>query len=143
RSMYNLEATLLEGLRKSVNDAAQIFNRSLYITSGSSVRAVIKGQVENLYEIYPFIQKITPQLGGVSAVTETMLVANREPRLSSVIDFQKAEAFVAYREFRRIIPGAWLLPLGEQRKLEGMFVGVRDKLSSDKGGVLTCLLKAK
>lgn len=143
RSMYNLEQNSIKQLKEIVTDASKIYNRTLYLTSGSSARAVIKGQVQNYYDIETFIRKISTQVQSVSAVTETMLVGRRDLRQSATIDFQKAQAFVAYKEFRELCPGAWQLGLSEQRKLEGMFAGIRDKLPIDKSGVLQGLLKAK
>jgi TIR domain len=143
RSMYNLEPAAIKRLRQLLTGAKTINNRSLFITSGSSARAVLKGQVDNFYDIVAFIKEIAPEVTSVNAVTETMLVASPYPNQSTTIDFQEARAFIAYKEFRELCPGAWQLGLSEQRKLEGMYAGIRDELGSDNGGLLLGLIKAK
>ncbi len=143
RSMYNLEPAAIRRLRQLLTEAKNINNRSLFITSGSSARVVLKGQVDNFYDTVAFIQKIAPEVTNINAVTETMLVASQHPNQSTTIDFQKARAFVAYKEFRELCPGSWQLGLSEQRKLEGMYAGIRDELGSENGGLLLALIKAK
>ena len=143
RSMYALEFSKQMRLKELIATWKQIRNRSIYITSGSAIRVVIKGQAENYYDIYSFLQAITKEFTSVEIMTQTMLVANRENRMSTCIDFERADKHILDHEIESELPEISALPTGDGWKLIAKYVEVRPKLLEDKQKLLIGLLRAK
>jgi hypothetical protein len=146
RSIDALGAANLDGLKVLVADWAKVRNRSIYATAGSSIRAVIKAQAGDYYEINRFLQDVTRVLGSGDVMTETMLVANREVGMGRRVDLSRAKRHVIEREMRRELPEIGpesALPLEESLMLMGRYVGVRDRLHDDRDGILVSLIRAR
>ncbi len=120
-----------------------IFNRSVYMTPGASIQAVLKGQAEEYYAIHEFLQGITVELDGEDISTETMLVANCEPRDSKKIDFVRAEAYVIDKDFQQLVARQSKVALSERLMLQSLFASVWPKLHEDRHQVLKELIRAK
>ena len=143
RSMYALESSKLARLKELISTWKQIRNRSIYVTAGAAIRMVIKGQAENYYGIYAFLQAITKELTSVETVTQTMLVANRENRMSTRIDFERADRHILDYEIQDQLPEILALRTEDRWKLTAKYVEVRPKLSEDKQHLLIGLIRAK
>jgi len=143
RSMYALEVSKMIRLKELIAGWKQIRNRSIYVTSGSAIRIVIKGQAENYYDIYLFLQEITKEFTSVEVMTQTMLVASRVNRMSTFIDFEQADSHILDSEIQNQLPEVLTLPATERLKLTLKYVEVRPKLSEDKQKLLIGLLRAK
>jgi hypothetical protein len=144
-SHHALEAATTRGIERIMKSAEGIFNRSIYKTSGA-IRAIIKGQVQEYYDIHQCLRNITEELEDRLAegvVTETMLVANRVRQESTTIDFDRVETHIFDQEFKRLFPAAALLRLTERRHLEFLFAEIRGKLPEDKEGIFIRLIQAK
>lgn len=145
RSIYSLESPKLNSLRKLVAEKNQIRNKTIYITVGSPIGAVVKGQAENYYDIYDFLKAITKELESVEVMTETMLVANKGG-MSTLIDFNIADRHILEREIDTLLPelGRECILIAKERyKLVAKYVEIREKLTEDKQGLLIGLIRAK
>ena len=120
-----------------------IFNRSVYMTPGSSIQAVLKGQADEYYAIHLFLRGVTEELAGEDIATETILVANCDPRDSKKIDFGRAEAHVIDNEFQQILPRHSTINLAERLMLQSLFAGVWPKLHQDTHNILKELIRAR
>ncbi len=145
RSMHPLDSASMERAHKLIRDQTEIFNKSIYVTSGSPTRAVVKGQVQTqeYYAINDLLQAITKELARAELTTETMLVASRAHNESTTIDFNRADGYISEKQFNERIPEASKLSYGELRKLEATYFDIRERLSEDKHDVLVRLLRAK
>jgi hypothetical protein len=143
-SEQQLDAAAKARIERMVNhESVGIFNRSVYMTPGSSIQAVLKGQADGYYAIHGYLQSVAAELLGEDISTETMLVANCEPRHSSKVDFGRAEAYVIEKEFQQLIPVMSELKLPERLRLQSLYAGVWDNLREDRHGVLKGLIRAR
>jgi hypothetical protein len=136
----------MKRLKELIAAWTKIRNRSVYVTVGSSIGAVVKGQAEDYYDIDAFLQVITKELLSAEVATETILVASRQVRASTRIDFERAEERIIENELRTLIPelGAGSsLRTDERGRLTARYVEIRDKLREDRQGVLRRLIQAK
>jgi hypothetical protein len=120
-----------------------IFNRSVYMTPGATIQAVLKGQADSYYAIHLFLRGITTELEGAEILTETMLVANCEPRDSKTIDFGRAEAHIIEKKFQYLVPRHSRVSLVERLKLQSLLAAVWPNLHEDKHHILEELIRAK
>jgi hypothetical protein len=143
-SEQQLDAAAKGRIERLINrESTGIFNRSVYMTPGSSIQAVLKGQADGYYAIHGYLQAVAAELLGEDVSTETMLVANCEPRHSNRIDFGRAEAYVIDKEFQQLIPANSGLKLPERLRLQSLFAGVWEGLREDRHGVLRGLIRAR
>jgi len=146
RSMYSLEAPKVSRLKELIAEWQNIYNRSVYLTEGSSIRAIIKGQSDEYYEIDRFLRAITRELASGEVVTETILVASPNVLQSTRIDFERADAYLIEYELEKLIPElgpASVLRVDERWKLIAKYVEIREMLQEDKQKVLVGLIRAK
>lgn len=143
RSLYALELSRLARMKELIAESEQIRNRSIYITAGSAIRLVVKGQVENYYGINSFLQAITKELASVETITQTMLVASPEVRMSTYIDFDRSDKHIIDHEIQARLPEISSLRTVDRLKLTAQYVEIRPKLTEDKQNILIGLLQAK
>gem|GEM_PF-6054563 len=146
RSMYPWETPKVTRLKDLIAESRKIRNRSVYVTEGSSIRAVVKGQAEDYYEIDRFLKAITRELVSGEVVTETILVASQNVYQSSRIDFEKAEDYRIEDELKKLVPElvpGSVLRASDRLKLTANYLEIRDKLPEDRQKVLIGLIRAK
>jgi len=146
RSMYALESPKVNRLKELTAEWPMIRNRSIYVTEGSSIRAIVKGQAEDYYEIDRFLKAITRELVSGELVTETILVATPDVHQSTRIDFDKADDHLIEHELATLIPEIGpgsVLRVDERWKLVARYVEIREKLPEDRQRVLIGLIRAK
>ena len=138
-------AHLIARLCDFLRSKQYIENKSVYRTTGSAIVVLIKGQIkpDDYYAVYTFLQEIAEHLKGEEVETETVFVAQPEPRSSANIDFERAKIAIGCRIFKERFPGAKELRLLDQRKLEDLFLEVWDKLDIDTFGVFDNLFEIK
>jgi hypothetical protein len=146
RSLDSLEVAKINRLNALVAKSTNVYNRSIYVTGGSSIRAVVKAQASDYYDIDKFLQAITQELEDVDVMTETMLVANRAVRMSKKIDLSRASEHVIERELQEQVPELGpdsVLPYADRLMLRAKYVDMRERLGEDKNGILVNLIRAK
>lgn len=97
-----------------------IRNKSVYLTSGLTTQAVVRGQAlpARFYDIHAFLHRLTEELQHSLQhyiETETMLVANQEQRFLSLIDFDRA---LRDHSVSHSIPVSALISRGEDDQTE-------------------------
>ena len=142
RRLHPLDPGSISRLEKLVREWSKILNRSVYVTSGTSIQLVVKGQAEDYYDIYEFLQAVTLELNAVEVLTETMLVANRDRREAATIDLKKAESYIVEKEFDNLVRQGHLSHR-ERLQLELLYLEVREKVTEDPHGILIGLIRAK
>lgn len=146
RSIKGLEQERISSLKELIGNLTTIRNSSLYITSGSSIGAVVKGQAAQYYDIHDFLQAITKHLATEEIVTQTMFVASRNVRMSTRIDFDKAEQHILDKKMKDDVPELFIsggVRMEERFKLMAKYAETREARREDPEGILVGLIRAK
>jgi hypothetical protein len=136
--------SMLEQLEQMMRGTKQyLFNSTIYRTTDSTMRALLKGQVRNYYDVARILEKLTAILSPASYTTQTMLVASGVQHQGTQIDFEKAEDYVLDQrfnyEFASGTPNAGPL----RRLLRNQYHDASDVFPEDPKNIMRRLIRAK
>ena len=135
---------IFEQTRKHTN----IKGKTIYIAvANTTIKAIIKGQVNNFYEISDFLSDVTSALeqDDFSINTKTMLIANRSTRKSNVFDFKQAEEDIVERTFQSLeddIDEPISIDLAEKYRLKSHLHKAIEVINFDEQKIIENILKA-
>jgi len=149
KSLQKLGNAIISYIVKEMRESCEdIKSKTAYITTGTSTRAVLKGQVSDYYAIDEFVRKVTAILvdNEVKATTLTIFVANRNIQIKNQFDFIQAEENIVKKGFEQIIhssPEPVAVSLGEKFNLLAKYHSAIDIIRVDSEDIIQTLLKAK
>lgn len=139
------DARLIERFETRINEHRNIYNKTIYYTTGNASEAVIKGQVRqnHYYEINDFVNAVATALENGDIRTETALVAHEGPRGDGRIDTHAAERYLIEKDFRKLIGhGRDLSPI-DDLKLLARFAEATPAMVADRKGVLREMVRLR
>lgn len=136
---------MLEQLEKLMRDTKNFFfNSTIYRTTDSSMRALLKGQVQGYYDVARILERVTGILSPASYATQTMLVASAVQHYATQIDFEKAEEYVLDQRFNEEFPVGGGPHAGKERRmLRIQYHDASEVFPDDPVGSLKRLIRAK
>ena len=148
RSLKRPNTQLVTIIRRQFEKTSAIVSKTLYLTYGTSIRMVVKGQTGTYYSISNLLNEITSIFQGaaVDVSTETVLVANTDVRVSNLFDFDRAEEEMTEKEFGKLVASIDVDPtisVGAKYELKAKFHRVIDTLPLDSDRVLVNLMRAR
>lgn len=148
RSLKRPNTQLMTIIRNQFERFSGIVSKTIYVTFGTSIRMVVKGQTDTYYRISNILNEITSvfQGAGMDVSTETVLVANINVRVNNSFDFDRAEEEMTEREFAKLVAPIRLDPtisVAVKLELKAKFHRVMNVLPWDQEQVLANLMKAR
>jgi hypothetical protein len=149
KSLKNLGNAITSYVINEIKKFENIKSKTVYITTGTSIRMIVKGQIDDFYGIDNFIRCITTILSNNDAndaTTRTILVATRNVQVNNQFDFVKAEENIVEKKFDTLIKSSdeeIKVPLSEKYLLLSKYHTVIDILGMDDHNIIHNLLKAK
>ncbi len=149
KSLKNLGNAVTSYITEEIKKFKNIRSKTAYITTGTSIRMIIKGQIEDFYGIDDLIRSITTILSNNdadNATTRTHLVATKNVQVKNHFDFMKAEENIVEKGFENIVKSSdetIKISLNEKYTLLAKYHAVIDILRMDDHNIIHNLLKAK
>ena len=148
RSMRRPDESSVQQLIEHIRQSTRIRGRSLYITSGTSIRMIVKGQAADFYDISDFLEGITQTSRQAKnrITTETMPVANRNVKVRNDIDFNRAQTQIlekSFSAFLSTIPEKPAISFQDKMAVMAKYCVVLPLFSQDDQDVLRNLLRAR
>ncbi|MCL4201727.1 MAG: TIR domain-containing protein [Pirellulaceae bacterium] len=148
RSLKRPSAQLVTILLKQLERCKPIVSKTLYLTFGTSIRMVLKGQTDKFYCVSELLTELASSFQGaaIDASTETVLVANGNVRVNNTFDFDRAEEALTEKGFEKLAASVGIDPtisLSVKYELKAKYHRVLGLLLMDGDGVLTNLLSAR
>ena len=139
---------ILYNLIEHINNIHNITGKTIYITRGTSIRIIIKGQASEFYDISAFLSDITKTLKSddFQIMTETILVANRSIQICNLIDFGKVQETLVDNNFESIISELKKpvdLDLGTAYEIKAKLFNIVNIIHMDDQEVLINLVKGR
>ena len=149
KSLKNLGNAITSYVINEIKKFKNIKSKTVYITTGTSIRMIVKGQIDDFYGIDDFIRCITTILSSNDAnhaTTRTILVATRNVQVNNQFDFVKAAENIVEKKFDTLIKSSdeeIKVSLSEKYLLLSKYHTVVDILGMDDHNIIHNLLKAK
>lgn len=149
KSLKNLGSSITSYVFNKIREFNNIKSKTVYLTTGTSIRMIVKGQINDFYAIDDLIRCITTILSNNDAndaTTRTILVATRNVLVNDDFDFEKAEENIVEKKFNHLIKSSKKpiqISVSEKYMLLSKYHTVIDILGVDDDNVIHNLLKAK
>lgn len=147
-SLKQPSESIIHNLIEHINNIHNITGKTIYITRGTSIRIITKGQASEFYDISAFLSDITKTFKSddFKISSETILVANRNIQICNLIDFGKGKETLIENKFESIIRELKRpidLDLKTKYEIKAKFANIADIIHMDDQEVLINLIKGR